>query len=170
MAWHRIGDKPLSEPMLTRFNDPYMRHRGRWVDRWFVWLIINLILTFVSYPFYTSRDHYVYVPSQWETTLYYNSISHWLCTYTKWSLHYRCANFLKKPTAVANLLICNSNSTDMILCWYSEAMINQFVFVVVGSIIMPNMNWAHAALWLEEHWHHGGTQGWVGGGTATQMD
>ena len=26
MAWHRIGDKPLSEPMLTRFTDAYMRH------------------------------------------------------------------------------------------------------------------------------------------------
>ena len=26
MAWRRIGDKPLSEPMLTRFNDAYMRH------------------------------------------------------------------------------------------------------------------------------------------------
>ena len=28
MAWHRIGDKPLSEPMLTRFFDAYMRHYG----------------------------------------------------------------------------------------------------------------------------------------------
>ena len=26
MAWYRIGDKPLSEPMLTRFTDEYMRH------------------------------------------------------------------------------------------------------------------------------------------------
>ena len=26
MAWCRIGDKPLSEPMLTRFTDAYMRH------------------------------------------------------------------------------------------------------------------------------------------------
>ena len=26
MAWHRIGDKPLSEPMLTRIIDAYMRH------------------------------------------------------------------------------------------------------------------------------------------------
>ena len=28
MAWHRIGDKPLSEPMLTQFTDVYMRHQG----------------------------------------------------------------------------------------------------------------------------------------------
>ena len=25
-AWRRIGDKPLSKPMLTQFNDAYMRH------------------------------------------------------------------------------------------------------------------------------------------------
>ena len=28
MAWRRIGDKPLSEPMLTRFIDAYMEHYG----------------------------------------------------------------------------------------------------------------------------------------------
>ena len=28
MAWRRIGDKPLSEPMLTRLTDAYMRHSG----------------------------------------------------------------------------------------------------------------------------------------------
>ena len=26
MAWRRIGDKPLSEPILTRFTNAYMRH------------------------------------------------------------------------------------------------------------------------------------------------
>ena len=26
MAWCRIGDKPLSELMLSRFTDAYMRH------------------------------------------------------------------------------------------------------------------------------------------------
>ena len=26
MAWRRPGDKPLSEPMMTQFNDVYMRH------------------------------------------------------------------------------------------------------------------------------------------------
>ena len=28
MAWRRIGDKPLSEPMLPRLTDAYMRHWG----------------------------------------------------------------------------------------------------------------------------------------------
>ena len=26
LAWRRTGDKPLSEPMMTQFNDAYMRH------------------------------------------------------------------------------------------------------------------------------------------------
>ena len=34
------------------------------------------------------RDHSVYVPSQWETTLQCNVVSHWLGEYTKWSLIY----------------------------------------------------------------------------------
>ena len=32
------------------------------------------------------RDHFVYAPSQWETTLHCNVVSHWLGAYTKWSL------------------------------------------------------------------------------------
>ena len=28
MAWRRIGDKPLSEAMPTRFTDVYMWHKG----------------------------------------------------------------------------------------------------------------------------------------------
>ena len=30
--------------------------------------------------------HFVYAPSQWETTLQCNAVSHWLGSYTKWSL------------------------------------------------------------------------------------
>ena len=26
MAWHQIGDMPLSEPMMAQFTDAYMRH------------------------------------------------------------------------------------------------------------------------------------------------
>ena len=32
------------------------------------------------------RDHFVYVPSQWETTLHCNVVSHWLGAYTERSL------------------------------------------------------------------------------------
>ena len=33
-----------------------------------------------------TRDHFVNVSSQWETTLQCNVVSHWLGAYTKWSL------------------------------------------------------------------------------------
>ena len=26
MAWRRLGDKPLSEPIMTKYTDAYMRH------------------------------------------------------------------------------------------------------------------------------------------------
>ena len=26
MAWHQTGDKPLPEPMFTKFTDAYMQH------------------------------------------------------------------------------------------------------------------------------------------------
>ena len=32
------------------------------------------------------RDHFVHMPSQWETMLQCNVVSHWLDAYTKWSL------------------------------------------------------------------------------------
>ena len=31
MAWCRIGNEPLSEPMLTRLTNAYMQHSGGWV-------------------------------------------------------------------------------------------------------------------------------------------
>ena len=32
MVWRRIGDKPLSESVLTRFTDAYMRYKGEWIN------------------------------------------------------------------------------------------------------------------------------------------
>ena len=31
-------------------------------------------------------NYFLYAPCQWETTLHYNIVSHWLGAYTKWSL------------------------------------------------------------------------------------
>ena len=41
IAWCRIGNKPLSQPMLTRFPDAYMRHEGRWLNMLY-WRRISL--------------------------------------------------------------------------------------------------------------------------------
>ena len=31
MAWCRLGNKPLSEPMLTQFTDAYLGHKGEMI-------------------------------------------------------------------------------------------------------------------------------------------
>ena len=35
MAWHRTGDKPLPEPMMTCFSDAYVRHSApmSWISK-----------------------------------------------------------------------------------------------------------------------------------------
>ena len=42
MAWHRPGDKPLSEPMMAQFTDPCMPHSDsmyQWLGKsWNQWL------------------------------------------------------------------------------------------------------------------------------------
>ena len=51
MAWRRIGDKPLSEPMLTRFSDANMRLKGEMsltYHRW-VYHVHTALLRFVLF-------------------------------------------------------------------------------------------------------------------------
>ena len=43
MAWRRIGDKPLPEPMLTQFIDTYLQHWGRWA-KWYFLSLDRLLL------------------------------------------------------------------------------------------------------------------------------
>ena len=43
------------------------------------------------------RDHFVNVPSQWETMLQCNVISHWHRTFTKWSLNGVIAPVMELP-------------------------------------------------------------------------
>ena len=40
MAWHRKGDKPLPEPMMTQFTDAHMRHKASMSKELFIWLQI----------------------------------------------------------------------------------------------------------------------------------
>ena len=37
MAWRRTGDKPLSEPMMTQFNDAYIHHSASMSWGTFFW-------------------------------------------------------------------------------------------------------------------------------------
>ena len=74
MTWHRSGDKPLSEPMMVSLLTHICVTLPQWVK------------TDNGSQWDKSRDHFVYEPSQWETVLHCNVASHWLGTYTKWSL------------------------------------------------------------------------------------
>ena len=51
----------------------------------------TILLLWLYDPIEISRDHFVYAPCQWATALKCSIISHWLGTYTKWSLDlYEC--------------------------------------------------------------------------------
>ena len=49
------------------------------------------------------RDHPVYLPSQWEMALQCNAISHWLRTYTEWSLVIH--DVFPRTTSLTNFLL-----------------------------------------------------------------
>ena len=66
MAWRRTGDKPLSEPMMTQFNDAYMRTRPQWVK--INEASFDVSLTYGEVPLIyqcmcLSHDHYGYSPA-----------------------------------------------------------------------------------------------------------
>ena len=69
MAWHQPGDKPLSEPVMVRLPTHICVTRLQWVNS--LWPDII-------------RDHFVYAPSQWETTLH--CIITLQCDILKWPL------------------------------------------------------------------------------------
>ena len=62
------------------------------------------------------RDHFVNAPSQWETMLHCNVVSHWLGTYTKWSLGVHISHLLSYQFVVSNTVHC---TTLISVCWMS---------------------------------------------------
>ena len=62
-------------------------------------------LTGIYWAYTVIRDHFVYVLSQWETTLQCDIVSHWLGAPTKWSLCNKCC------LIVAEDLLLNNTST-----------------------------------------------------------
>ena len=62
-------------------DSPY---KGQWRGA----LIFSLICAWTNgwISVHRNRDPFVNGPSQWETTLHYNVVSHWLGAYTKWFL------------------------------------------------------------------------------------
>ena len=60
MAWHRTGDKPLSELMMTRFNDAYMRHPAS-MNVFFVIMVVYSIFWFSFYRKIIYIYIYIYI-------------------------------------------------------------------------------------------------------------
>ena len=58
-----------------------------------------------------SRDQFVCAPSQWETTLLCNVVSHWLSTYSKWSLEVNVSN-LENIKALRHWPLCGEFTGD----------------------------------------------------------
>ena len=57
MAWRRLGDKPLSEPIPTRFNDAYIT-RGRWVND------TNPVCAYHWYTYCSGNEHWSQIMDQ----------------------------------------------------------------------------------------------------------
>ena len=77
------------------------------------------------------RDHFVYGPSQWETTLHNNVISHWLGTYTKWSLS--VGWFVLETRWVNGMLASEFIPVTISYIWFvsnASCLIDKFVFVL----------------------------------------
>ena len=88
-CWHRLYFVKLSSKWHASLTPVH------------VWIMIRYFFSFFDQPWYrpfitstglgfswfsSTRDHFVFVPSKWETTLQCNVICHSLGAYPKWSL------------------------------------------------------------------------------------
>ena len=69
-----------------KMNDP-TAFKKPWVADLPTSLVLGFYMAVMWYIHDIMRDQSRYSPSQWETSLQCNDISHWLGTYLDWSLH-----------------------------------------------------------------------------------
>ena len=60
-------------------------------------VVMALTWIFIMTGPFKKRDHFVYAPSQWETTLQCNVVSHWLGTYWNCKIHVCCGKTHSRP-------------------------------------------------------------------------
>ena len=86
-----------------KFENTATSHRGRWANNhWILQALQKNLYVLTRYNtnhkdvlvnqhqisfMHILRERFVYAPSQWETTLQCNVVSHWLGAYTEWSLY-----------------------------------------------------------------------------------
>ena len=71
------------------------------------WWVIGVVLNYIS------REHFLYVPSQWDTTLQCNVVSHWVAAFTERSLYQEYSN--------ASILVINSVFATYVKGWFPTA-------------------------------------------------
>ena len=87
------------------------RYEGVWFNE--VYWLISLYMDRI---YHHSRYHFRYAPSQWETSLHCNDVSHWLGAYLNWSLSQYHVILLWKYT-VSIMRYFNIWSTKYSLSW-----------------------------------------------------
>ena len=134
---------------------------------------MNICLTIIAL-----RDHFVYAPSQWEMTLQYNIISHWLDTCREWSLtlmphdHHVISNHQQLDCMFNNSFRLISKKTSALLTLCDGNPVVTSGFPSQGPVIQkvwPNHNVIMIATslvpqWGSCPWHY--THGWQCGGVA----
>ena len=70
--------------MKTTFSSAFFLMKS--ILFWFIFQWILFLIVQLTRRQHWFRDHFVYAPSQWETTLQCNVVSHWMGPYTKLSL------------------------------------------------------------------------------------
>ena len=86
MAWCRQATSHYLSQCWPRSMSPNVVIRSQRVKAGTT-LMINYIKLYADLvSSMVIRDHFVYALSQWEWTLHCNVASHWLGTYTKWSM------------------------------------------------------------------------------------
>ena len=91
---------------------------------------------------YHGRDHFVYVPSQWETTLHCNVVSYWLGAYTKWSLSWHPLLYHTLHCFSESKFLCWS-STNFCICqqnFWSGHIVFAIMWEVCGVIFCCDMS------------------------------
>ena len=93
-------------PMLGEWKDVtrnlfYWRRiteiRAWVVQRWTLNRFGEIFMKVICWRTCKGRDQSSYAPSQWETSLHCNDVSHWLGAYLDWCLHRRIHNAIFKP-------------------------------------------------------------------------
>ena len=95
-----------------------------------------------------TRDYSVHAPSQWETTLHCNVVSHWLGAYTNWSLLTKvyCLSYdLKLSLSDLKLQGPFWNGLTLMTAWISNPIHYKVWDEITHSL--PNFNSATIELW-----------------------